>query len=197
MPFDAIAHFRQNLPYRPYAMREKPGRCSPIAAAKAAGVPYIQVNQPAMVHWMVFDLDHEFAHWQWRDAEVPPPTLIVGAPDKATAHYYYGLKAPVCRSDAARAKPLRYLAAIEAGLREALEADPGYTGLIAKNPLWSGWAAHQLGEPYDLSDFSHWALPWDQCRRPAVEQFGLGRNCTLFDMPARVGIPRAAQASQP
>jgi hypothetical protein len=180
VPFDALAHFRRTMPYRPYAMRWKPGRCSPAAAATASAYPYIQPNPPAMVHWLVFDLDDDFASLQWRDAEVPPPTLMVLSPDTGKGHYLYGLKAPVCRSDAGRPRPLRYLAAIEAGLRDALEADRGYSGLLCKNPLWTGWSVHQLADLYALKDFEHWSAVPGAIRRP-LPASGLGRNCALFD----------------
>jgi hypothetical protein len=70
-----------------------------------------------------------------------------------------------------------------------LGADPGYAGLICKNPLHEHWwTTVWQQEPYDLQ----WLAdgldmePYRDKRRhlPAI---GLGRNCTLFEVTRRFG----------
>lgn len=78
---------------------------------------------------------------------------------------------------------LRLAAAIQEALRQKLGGDPGYTGLMAKNPLHTHWRV--IVHPsavYDLATLSEWV---DLDHRPAKplkgEEKGLGRNCALFD----------------
>jgi len=68
-------------------------------------------------------------------------------------------------------------------MRSLLEADPGYSGLICKNPLNPHWLINQweynlytLDELADYLDLS----PYKNKRKP-LPDYGLGRNCTLFE----------------
>jgi len=70
-----------------------------------------------------------------------------------------------------------------AGPPPGASAGPGYSGLIAKNPLHPHWRV--IVHPsavYDLAYLSEWV---DLDHRPAKpltgEERGLGRNCALFD----------------
>ena len=66
---------------------------------------------------------------------MPAPHWIAINPENGNYHLGYLLAAPVARTNAARLKPLRYLAAIEHVLAKKLGADMGYVGLITKNPV--------------------------------------------------------------
>jgi hypothetical protein len=68
-------------------------------------------------------------------------------------------------------------------MREMLQADSGYSGLITKNPehpLWRTLRGPRLA--YDLHELAEY-LPGLEKHRPKrrVEEVGLGRNVTLFD----------------
>ena len=75
--------------------------------------------------------------------------------------------------------------AIESMMRERLQADPGYSGLITKNPahpLWRTLRGPRLA--YDLCELAEY-LPGIEKYRPkrrAPEEVGLGRNVALFDL---------------
>ena len=91
----------------------------------------------------------------------------------------------MARTNAARLKPLRYLAAIEHVLAKKLGADMGYVGLITKNPVhrdwWTIWHNH---EPYSLDYLAEFCPDADLAaynRRSGKEASGLGRNVTVFD----------------
>ena len=79
-------------------------------------------------------------------------------------------------------KPLRYAAAVENALRKKLEADAGYSGLICKNPNHGHWKIAvwqpQLYTLDWLADFLDLNAAND---KEIVADYGLGRNCTLFD----------------
>ena len=82
---------------------------------------------------------------------MPAPHWISINPENGNYHLGYLLAAPVARTNAARLKPLRYLAAIEHVLAHRLGADVGYVGLITKNPVHSDWWTVWHGiEPYSL-----------------------------------------------
>ena len=72
-------------------------------------------------------------------------------------------------------------------MRERLDADIGYAGLVTKNPRHARWRV--LRGPvlaYELGELAEWLpgldkfIPKRLGQRPA-EQVGLGRNVTLFD----------------
>jgi hypothetical protein len=79
-------------------------------------------------------------------------------------------------------KPLKYAAAVENALRKKLAADTGYSGLICKNPNHDHWKiAVWQPELYTLdwlADFLDLNAAND---KEIVADYGLGRNCTLFD----------------
>ncbi|MCP5904493.1 replication initiation protein, partial [Klebsiella pneumoniae] len=79
-------------------------------------------------------------------------------------------------------KPLRYAAAVESALRKKLEADAGYSGLSCKNPNHGHWKiAVWQPELYTL-DWLADSLDLSAANdKEIVADYGLGRNCTLFD----------------
>ncbi|MGN5174429.1 replication initiation protein, partial [Aeromonas sp. 102P] len=117
--------------------------------------------------------------------ECRAPHWIAINPENGNYHLGYLLAAPVARTNAARLKPLRYLAAIEHVLAKRLGADMGYVGLITKNPVhsdwWTVWHNHA---PYSLDYLAEFCPDADLAaynRRSGKEVSGLGRNVTVFD----------------
>jgi hypothetical protein len=79
---------------------------------------------------------------------------------------------------------MRYLAAVEAAMRAKLDADPGYSGLITKNPMHKSWRTfwHPVGGLYCLDDLSEFLdLPKFVNKRDKPECVGIGRNVSTFD----------------
>ena len=72
--------------------------------------PYMQVNRPGFVSWLIFDLDHSNA-LIWEDAGLPAPNLIVRNRKSGHSHLYYAIP-PVCTTESARSKPIAYMKAI-------------------------------------------------------------------------------------
>ncbi len=96
----------------------------------------------------------------------------------------WGIRAPVLvDSPDMRQAPMRYLCAIEAGFREKLEADSGYSGLITKNPKHPQWLLTKLLHTpiYDLDELADWVDLGKHQPKRKPEEVGLGRNVTLFD----------------
>lgn len=169
-------------PHKPYCSDDK--TASYIRSLKHAIThPYIQANPPYMRVWSIYDVDRAGAALAWEEANLPPPAW--GAVDRQSTrgHLVWGLTAPVLvDSPDLRQAPLRYLCAVEAAFREKLQADPGYAGLLTKNPGHPRWRV--LRGPrmaYGLGELAEWVdLPKHLPKRKPAE-VGLGRNVTVFE----------------
>lgn len=175
--------FYQNLPHKPWCADELPGYMDIRPKDQALTKRLIQINPPCFVGSLVFDVDHKDSFFAWSDANLPKPNWISRNPETLHAHVGYMLATPVCTSDNARQKIVRYLARVQEAYRIKLRADAGYVGLIAKNPFHNDWDNHiyENIKPYQLNylaDFVDLPLIPKQVR----DINGLGRNCTLFDL---------------
>lgn len=145
----------------------------------------VQPNTAGKVIWLSFDLDDPGGALAWDRVHAPPPTLAVENPRNGHAHLLYALECPVPRTEASRARPLLYLAAVQEGIRRKLGADPGYSGHLCKNPLSPRWSTKQWAGSYRLGDLAEWVvLPRiaDMKKRVRDPDYaGLGRNCELFE----------------
>ena len=171
-------------PKRPYCSNELEAGTRIRTLRHALLHPYIQANPPHLRVWSIHDVDRPGAMDAWELAGLPPPSWAAMNRQNGHAHLVYGLSAPVLVDGlGARDAPLRYLCAVESMMREALRADPGYAGLLTKNPAHSLW--YTLKGPrlaYDLVELAEY-LPGIEKHRPKkrAEEVGLGRNVTLFD----------------
>lgn len=144
---------------------------------------YVQHNPPALCHWLTFDQDHENLTL-WEEANLPAPNLIVRNLENRRAHVSYAIES-VCTSEAAKPRPMAYAQAIQEVYCEKLQADPGYTGLITKNPMHEDWHVWELHtHVYKLGELAeHVELEqryWTRKRAANHGHYGLGRNCALF-----------------
>jgi hypothetical protein len=146
--------------------------------------PYMQVNRPGMVSWLIFDLDHRHA-MVWEDACLPAPNLIVRNRTSGHSHLYYAIP-PVCTTAHARSKPITYMKAVYAAFAARLDADPDFhSGPVAKTPGHPWWLTHELhNHVYELGELADYvelnvASPWNQ--GPQLEQASHSRHCILFE----------------
>lgn len=175
--------FRDRLPPRPYSTNDLAGGVSIRKRQSALSYRWIQANGPHRLYWLVFDVDRRTAALDWHDRDCPPPTITAQNPTNGHAHLFYGLGVSVRTAPDGKEGPLRYAAAVEAALREKLDADRGYTGLLAKNPTHPCWRVEQWQESlYDLPALDSWLdlAPYKD-RRKKFDNYGLGRNCNLFN----------------
>lgn len=144
----------------------------------------LQFNAKHSISWLAFDVDRNTAAYDWDDKHVPAPNLIMVNPQNGHAHYLYGLETPVHNYTEAKPKPQRYLAAIDLALCDKIEADPGYSKLLCKNPLSEKWVVLQpRRELYDLAELADYVdLTKYKDLRRRLPTTGLGRNCTLFEV---------------
>lgn len=181
----ALQHFAESLPRRPYCT-DDPRQGQTVRGREAAlRFANVQPNTSGKVVWLAFDVDHADSATAWNRLNAPPPTIAVENPNNGHAHLLYALAAPVPRTEAARVRPLLYLAACQEGIRRKLGADPGYSGHLCKNPLSPRWSTQQWAGTYRLGDLADWVdLPRFADMRKRVcdpDYAGLGRNCELFE----------------
>jgi len=134
------------------------------------------------MYWLGFDVDRVGAAIDWSDRNAPAPTLTITNPENGHAHLLYALETSIRTAPDGKMKPLKYAAAVENALRKKLSADMGYSGLICKNPNHSHWKiAVWQPELYTL-DWLADSLDLNAANeKEIVADYGLGRNCALFD----------------
>lgn len=174
--------FESNLPGRPYCTDDL-GCLFIRLKDNAIKRRYIQPNKPPDLRWFLYDMDTENAALEWQDRNAPTPNIIVLNPDNGHGHYFYGLECPVFTQDGTRINPYRYAAAVDVALTGQLKADPGYSKLIAKNPLNKHWKTlYPYDLSYDLKKLSeHLDMNFYREKNRIIPDIGLGRNCNLFD----------------
>lgn len=174
--------FVSELPKRPYCTNNLKHGLVIRPRESAILKPYIEINPPKMVHWLIFDIDRDNGSFAWEDFPgLKAPNFAVVNPKNGHAHLYYKLSIPVCRSEMAHVKPLKYLSSMEYTYSNCLGADKAYTGLIAKNPLHPAHSLilfRPLSKPYTMREL---ALNVDLETRPKKVSTGIGRNVDLFE----------------
>ena len=179
-------------PRRPYCTDDLSAGLKIRDLRRAITCPYIQANPPHMRIWSIHDVDRPGAAIAWEHVNLPPPAWAATNRENAHAHLVWGLSAPVLTDNPdARQAPIRYLAAIESMMREMLGADPGFCGLITKNPAHEMWRI--LRGPrmhYELGELAEY-LPGIEKHRPkrGSESIGIGRNITLFRTLRKWALP--------
>lgn len=181
-----LEQFTDKLPVKPYCSDDLALGIKVLPKHLALLKKYIQPNHPYYTYFFVFDLDYDTAYidFYYSMTGVPTPNLIVENPENGHAHYVYQLKTPIYKTNASNPKPIQYGNAVYIALREILNADENYTGLITKNAVHNQWRTHSLrNEPYTLNQLAeHLELTKTQINREITpdEAVGLGRNCCVF-----------------
>ncbi|HAW2737368.1 replication initiation protein [Klebsiella pneumoniae] len=178
----ALKLFNDRLPHKPYFSDDLHFGVRIAGKERAILAKYIQFNQPHAMFWLGFDVDCVGAAIDWSDRNAPSPTLTITNPENGLAHLLYALETSIRTAPDRKMKPLKYAAAVENALRKKLDADAGYSGLICKNPNHSYWKiAVWQPELYTL-DWLADSLDLSAANdKVIVADYGLGRNCTLFD----------------
>ena len=181
----ALKIFADNLSRYPYCTDNPRDGQAKRARDDAILQSHIQPNTAGRVLWVAFDVDQPDGATAWDRLSAPPPTLAMENPRNGHAHLLYALTAPVPRTDAARAKPLLYLAAAQEGIRRKLQADPGYSGNLCKNPFSARWNVKQWADTYSMGELADWVTlpsPAEMQKRVRDPDYaGLGRNCEMFE----------------
>lgn len=119
---------------------------------------------------------------------LPTPNLTITRLASGHLHVAWMLRRPVLRGEHARENPLRVFARVSEFYCAALDADRGYVGVLAHNPLdvehyATAWLRR---DPFSLAELGR-AVPF-QWRRPAKQPgTAAGRNDWIFSRLMRFG----------
>lgn len=179
---DNIRIFKNQLPNKPYCTDDLQSGLFIRNKEKAIKKLYIQANNPAILHSLLFDIDTENGFYTFEEAGLPVPHFITKSPENGRCHYGYMLKNGICKTQQAKIKPLKYASAVEAAMCQALNADPNFVGLITKNPLNPHWSPFWSGADfYDLDYLADHLNLKSITKTEKPLNYGLGRNVNLFD----------------
>ena len=183
---NALELFRDTIPARPRCTDDKHLGQYYQPKQKALQHRLIQPNMDGRVVWVCFDVDRPGSGLDWYDRGAPPPTLVMENPRNGHAHLAYALEAPVPKTEAARLKPLLYLASTKEGIRRVVGGDVGYSGGLVKTPGHEAWQTQSYAGTYALGDLAEWVTlpsPAEILKKARDPDYaGLGRNCLLFEM---------------
>ena len=155
----------------------------------------LQINPPHAYAALLFDVDNPTETLDGRPK--PLPSWIVTNLQNGHLHVGYALENPVGRHDKARLPPQRYAAHVADRLSLYLNADPGYTALLHRNPMNPGpdcevWQPELWLRTHSLEDIDK-AIP-KHIQPVEVHQTGMGRNVDLFHtMLKEIHRPRWAE----
>ena len=124
------------LPQRPLASDAKSGAYRRYGREQALTKHYIESNPKALKSLIVIDRDSTDTLHAVSVTDLPAPLYTVANVHTGTGHIVYGLKNPVCLTDAGSRRPVNLLARVEQGLNEHFGGDPAYLNGITKNPLF-------------------------------------------------------------
>ncbi|WP_063057290.1 replication initiation protein [Nocardia salmonicida] len=178
------------LPHRPHATNRPADGQYRMSREDALEMRYIEHSPHALLGAIVIDCDHPDTALRAfeRPRDHPDPSWVAQSPS-GRGHIGWWLKSPICRTDSARLKPLRYAQRVEAGLRVEIGGDPAYAGRLTKNPIHEDWETlYGPSRPYDLAELVTPATPRQMPRKPQRAS-GLGRNVTMFDTARRWAYP--------
>ena len=174
--------FYDDLAYKPYCAEYLDRGLDILPKREAIKRRYIQGNQPCMVNYLFFDLDHADSVLSWHTENLPIPYWTARNPENGHCHICYKLESPFPTTEIASIKPIRYASAIQAAYAKKLSSDTAYSRLITKNPLNKHWDVVFWSEQtYSLDYLADFVDLNDKLTVEERTQ-GLGRNCTIFDV---------------
>ena len=162
-------------------MDDKPAYMLIRPKSIAVKKPYIQVNPPLMTIYFVFDDDKEDSALSWFDANLPAPLWTTQNSKNGHCHHCYKLEIPLCTSEFASIKAIKYAQSVYYAYAVKLGADISYSQLITKNPLHPHWrTTFWVDRAYSLDYLADFVdLPKKIPKK--LEVVGLGRNVTMFE----------------
>ncbi|MEN6437503.1 MAG: replication initiation protein [Syntrophobacter sp.] len=200
----ALDRFEKSLPTRPYATERFEAGLFAMRKEAALEQPYIQLHGVRRAY-LPFDIDEPGAAFSFEEAGLPPFTITVVNPGNAHAHGLYELEFPVLFPDSygeitARPKPVAFYRAVKEAYRQKLKADPGYVGMIVKNPLHGHWQTIIHDRLYTLEELAEYVdirqiRPFEACNTDvALERVGPipegYRNDVVFNLARKLTYPR-------
>lgn len=175
-------NFADFIPRRPYCTDDPQLGVCRCPREVAVRCELLQPNPEYLITFLCFDIDRRDAIDAARKADLPPPSFISMRPSNGHAHATWAIKSPVSKFDASRSQPILYAAAIQRAYAKRLGSDPGFSGLLIKNPLSEVWET-RWGRPYTLGALASAVSPAELREKipRGKRAAGIGRNVSCFD----------------
>jgi hypothetical protein len=142
------------FPARPYCTNDPKTGLKIRSKTEALKYSHVSINVPWETSVLLFDVDFEQAGASWLPIGYIP-TWTTRNPINGHCHLAYMLETPVLTGEDSSPKAKRFLKDTLILMREALEADTHYPGLITKNPCASWqWGVNFSGILYALHDLN-------------------------------------------
>lgn len=186
MDVAVLEHYKESLPNKPYYTDDFDLGLRIAKKSNVLGKKYLQHNQPELAHWIVIDCDYKNAMELILDnPQLPVPNIVCISKTSGNSHIYYAVepvKTVYTVGDMSTFyRCLNLLAKVEFSLKNLLNGDLAYVGLISKNPLSDNWWTYTLKqELYSLDELKEYIHLPKKLPRKALEQ-GFGRNVALFE----------------
>lgn len=171
--------FRNNLTAKPYCRNYKNEPCRVLPKSAAKKYNNIQADHPKWQNYFVIDVDTS-----WLDVLEEThlkPNILVSNRENLKAHLFFRIE-PLCKTNGARIKPIKYGAAIEKALNFELSGDPQFNNQTTKNPLKTDFynVLSFRNEPYSFTELHDYLDLSKRQEKQAAN--GLSRNCDMFDI---------------
>lgn len=191
-----LIQFYDDLANKPYCTNDK-GFSHIRIKSNAIKHAYIQPNHPAVVKWLVFDIDKFDALFVFKNEGLPRPQIIIENPENGHAHYAYKLTTPVGIWGKSSPKAMAYLASVQQALCLALGADRSYGGNLVKNPCHSAHKVYLTGAKpsYELAKLAEHLDLHSPTKPDAANDYGYGRNYSVFEHVRHKAYPLAQDHS--
>lgn len=178
-----LNQIEKNLPVKPYCTNQL-GYLNIRPKLQAMTNKYLQYNHNNLSS-LIYDLDYEVdINDFFNDPKIPTPNLISINKDNGHGHAFYVLNKPVYQANfnQTKHKAYKYACRIDRGLTDVLNADLGYSKLIAKSVWNDSWRNEELhSNLFELSELADYIPQNFKDKRRRIEPVGLGRNCIVFD----------------
>ena len=183
----SLDFFKKNLSKKPYCTNWLEDGLRILTVEHAVKKRYIQPNHPNCVNTFILDIDRQLGPFDIvHDLLMCPPHFVTLNSETGRPHVGFHVHGVHYNENSSK-KAIRYAGAVYNGIRDKLDADPAYSGLICKNPLhpdWKVWVSNH--EPYSLDELSEYIdLSPYRDKRKLLPECGLGRNSNLFERTAR------------
>lgn len=191
---DLVADLGRIIPPRPRVSHNPRLYGTKIARSRRDALkhPHLQVNGPRSHTFILADIDHSDAVKRIEQSGCAPPNWIQVNRENGHAHCAWVLKTPVLAFETSSQKALRYLASVRRAYSNRVSGDPGYCGLLTKNPLSGAWeTAAWRDDPYELGELAD-PLSREEMRYRRADldaSTELGRNCEFFERASEQTYP--------
>lgn len=181
--YPILVDLYNDLPDRPYCTNAK-GDSFIRSKKTAINHYYIQPNHPAVIRWLVFDIDDSDALFAYYDNNAPPPNIVTRKTENGHCHVCFRVAVPVDIWHGTK-HTIDYLISVQVALNKLLGGDKNYSANLMQSPFSGACETYIVrAEPYSLSELAEHLdleVKYGKKETVAVNDEGFGRNVNIFN----------------